>query len=220
MIGLVEFEAEVRELSRKGLLFCIVAPSGAGKTTLVRALINQLPGLQVSVSTTTRPMRPDDIEGVDYHFVTKEAFNALIKKGEFLEFAEVFGHYYGTSEQSVSEALSEGVDVILEIDWQGARNIKQHFPDAVSIFILPPSLSVLKERLIGRAQDEPEVIERRFQQARSDLSHHEEQDFLVINEDIEDALCELRYIICASRLRTSIVRANSKDLLVELDQNG
>jgi guanylate kinase len=207
-------------VSKSGSLFCIVAPSGAGKTTLVRALVNKVPGIQVSVSTTTRPMRPADIEAVDYYFVTKEEFEQKIAAERFLEHAEVFGHYYGTSRSWVEEHLAEGVDVILEIDWQGARDIKAIFPDALSIFILPPSVGALHARLVGRAQDTPEVISARLGQAVDDMMRHDSQDFVVINDDLEQALLDLEHIVYAARLRTNMVQGQVENLLAELVQNG
>lgn len=207
-------------MSKSGSLFCIVAPSGAGKTTLVRALVNKVPGIQISVSTTTRPMRPADVEAVDYYFVTEDVFKQQIEKKEFLEHAEVFGNFYGTSRLWVEQHLAEGMDVILEIDWQGARDIKAIFPEALGIFILPPSLGALHARLIGRAQDSEEVIQARLSQAVDDMMHHETQDFVVINDDLELALQDLEHIVYAARLRTNMVQGRLENLLAELAQNG
>ncbi len=207
-------------MSKRGSLFCIVAPSGAGKTTLVRALLNKIPGIQVSVSTTTRPMRPADIEGVDYYFVSEAEFRRQIEAQAFLEYAEVYGNYYGTSRRWVEDHLAEGVDVILEIDWQGARNIKALFPEAQGIFILPPSLKVLNARLKSRAQDAENVIETRMSQAADDIVHYKEQDFVVINDDLEVAVGDLLHIIYAARLRTSIAPGRFKNLLAELGKTG
>lgn len=203
-----------------GSLFCIVAPSGAGKTTLVRSLVNKMSGIQVSVSTTTRPPRPGDKDGVDYFFLSRDQFDQKIAEGEFLEYAEVYGNWYGTSRTWVESHLAEGTDVILEIDWQGAEAIKALYPNCVSIYILPPSLGALHSRLVGRDQDSPDVLNQRFEQAVNDMMHHSSQDFIVINEFVESALTDLEHIVHASRLRTVAVQTRSKDLLAELIQNG
>ncbi len=184
-----------------GILFIVSAPSGAGKTSLLRALLPQEENLVLSVSHTTRPPRPGEVDGVHYHFVSEETFLRMAAEGAFLEQAEVFGNHYGTSEAAVREQLAAGHDVVLEIDWQGARQVRRVFPDAVSIFIAPPSIEALRERLSGRGQDDPEVIERRMADARSELSHYPEYDYLVINDDFETALQELRCIVRAERLR-------------------
>lgn len=205
-------------MGKSGCLFCIVAPSGAGKTTLVRALVNKVPGIQISVSTTTRPMRPADQEGVDYFFVTEDEFKQRVERGHFLEYAKVFNNYYGTTRRWVEQRLAEGVDVILEIDWQGAQNIKRLFPDALGIFVLPPSLGVLNSRLVGRAQDSDEVITARMEQAVDDMMHHKEQDFVLINDDLESALQNLQHIIYAARLRTHLAQGRIENLLAELAQ--
>jgi guanylate kinase len=164
-------------------------------------------------------MRPADIEGVDYYFVSKDEFKQRIEAGEFLEHAEVFGNYYGTSRRWVEEHLAEGVDIILEIDWQGAQYIKELFPKALSIFVLPPSLGVLNSRLVGRAQDSDEVITTRMEQAVDDMMHHQEQDFVVINDDLESAIADLEHIIYAARLRTSLAQGRIENLLAELAQS-
>ena len=163
-------------------------------------------------------MRPGDIEGVDYCFVSEDEFSQRIDQGGFLEHAVVFGNHYGTSCQWVEEHLAEGVDVFLEIDWQGARAIKEIYPDSISIFILPPSLGSLHARLIGRDQDCKAVVTARFEQAVDDMLHHEDQDFIVINEYIESALTDLEHIVYACRLRTCAVRTRSQNLLAELRQ--
>lgn len=179
----------------KGKLLIFSAPSGAGKTSLARALMEQRPQLAFSVSTTTRAPRPGEREGVDYHFVRQDRFEAMVTAGDFLEYARVFDHYYGTSRSSVEAMRGAGRDVILDIDWQGARAVKARIPDAVSIFILPPSREELERRLRGRGQDPEDVIARRMRDATSEMRHYGEFDFVVINDDFEAALADLRAII-------------------------
>lgn len=185
----------------QGTLFVVSAPSGAGKTSLVHALVESTPGLHVSVSHTTRPQRPGEVNGVNYHFVDKDQFAGMLNENAFLEHAEVFGNLYGTSKQSVADQLKAGLDVILEIDWQGAEQIRRQAPEAVSIFILPPSKAVLKERLVGRGQDSDAVIQGRMAQAAEQISHHVEFDYLIINDEFELALSELKAVITSDRLR-------------------
>ena len=185
----------------QGTLFVVSAPSGAGKTSLVKALIESTPNIHVSVSHTTRQQRPGEENGVNYHFVTQDGFAAMLNDNAFLEHAEVFGNLYGTSKEAVADKLKAGVDVVLEIDWQGAQQIRRQAPDAVSIFILPPSREVLEQRLIGRGQDPNEVIRKRMNQANEQISHHVEFDYLVINDDFEKALKEMQAIVLAQRLR-------------------
>ncbi|MBK9131743.1 MAG: guanylate kinase [Gammaproteobacteria bacterium] len=196
-----------------GTLFIVSAPSGAGKTSLVRALLADDTGVSVSVSFTTRPPRAGEREGIDYHFVERERFLAMIEAGEFLEHAEVFGNYYGTGRMEVASRLAQGSDVILEIDWQGAQQVRQAFPEAVGIFILPPSGEVLRERLNGRGKDAPAVIERRLQAAVEEISHYSEYDFIVINDHFEAALADLRAILRAERLRLSLQAERHQALL-------
>lgn len=196
-----------------GTLFIVSAPSGAGKTSLVRALLADDTGVSVSVSFTTRPPRAGEREGIDYHFVERERFLAMIEAGEFLEHAEVFGNYYGTGRMEVAARLAQGSDVILEIDWQGAQQVRQAFPEAVGIFILPPSGEVLRERLNGRGKDAPAVIERRLQAAVEEISHYSEYDFIVINDHFEAALADLRAILRAERLRLSLQAERHQTLL-------
>ncbi|SFC33348.1 guanylate kinase [Marinospirillum celere] len=184
----------------QGRLYILSAPSGAGKTSLVAALLDQLPHLEVSISHTTRAPRPGEEDGKNYHFVEREAFQQLVEQGAFFESAEVFGNYYGTSQQAVEERLAAGVDVILEIDWQGAQQVRKKMPEALSIFILPPSQQALRERLQARGQDTAEVIEGRMQQAISEMSHYPEYDYLVINDDFTQALAELKAIFVTQRL--------------------
>ena len=186
---------------RTSTLYIVSAPSGAGKTSLLKALVATDDGIQVSVSHTTRPMRPGEMDGVDYHFVDKERFMAMVEQGEFLEHAQVFDNLYGTSEAAIREQLQSGLDVVLEIDWQGARQVRGRFADAVSIFILPPSPEALRQRLTGRGQDSEEVIERRMRDARSEMSHYPEYDYLIINDLFDEALEQLRAVVEAQRLR-------------------
>ena len=188
-------------MSESGILFIVSAPSGAGKTSLLRQLVPADPQLQMSVSHTTRAMRPGEEDGLHYHFVTAERFEQLVEVGGFLEHARVFDNFYGTAEDSVRAQLAQGSDLVLEIDWQGARQVRQRFPGAVSVFIAPPSIEALRERLSGRGQDSAEIVERRMADARSELSHFPEYDYLVINDDFDGALTELRAIVTAERLR-------------------
>lgn len=183
-----------------GTLFIVSAPSGAGKTSLVAALVEQVPGLRISVSHTTRRQRPGEVDGVNYHFVDREMFLEKVRDGGFLEHAEVFGNLYGTSAVWVQQTLQGGQDVILEIDWQGAAQVRRLVPEAVSIFILPPSLEVLSLRLRGRGSDDEAVIARRLAGAREEMSHYPEFGYLVINDDFQGALEDLRAIVLAERL--------------------
>lgn len=187
-------------MQRRGILYTIFAPSGAGKTSLVKALLDQRPELTVSISHTTRAQRPGEVDGVNYHFVDRETFIAMIERGEFLEQAEVFGNLYGTSQQWVEQTLASGRDVILEIDWQGAQQIRRLMPDNIGIFILPPSLDTLLHRLNSRGQDNIEVIERRMAQAHDEISHYTEADFLVVNDQFDKALADLAAIVRAQPL--------------------
>ena len=200
----------------KGALFIVSAPSGAGKTSLIKALRAQMEGLAVSVSHTTRPPRAGEENGRDYHFVSKEVFAGMAEAGEFLEYAQVFDNSYGTARSSVEDALARGLDVILEIDWQGARQIRKLMPECQSIFILPPSRRALEIRLSGRGQDRPEVIARRMADAISEMSHHDEFDYLVINDDFEEALFELRAIILVNRLRSQPQTGRHQELIASL----
>ncbi|MFO7604637.1 MAG: guanylate kinase [Gammaproteobacteria bacterium] len=199
-----------------GTLYIFAAPSGAGKTSLVKALLDQTPGIQVSVSHTTRAPRPGEADGRDYHFTDGAAFEAMVEAGAFLEHARVFDNYYGTARASVDEPLRQGEDVILEIDWQGAAQIRHLYPEAVSVFILPPSQAALRERLQGRGQDAEAVIARRMRDAVSEMSHYAEFDYLIINDVFEVALQELRSIVIAQRLRLSRQAQRQQALLQEL----
>jgi len=182
-------------------LYIVSAPSGAGKTSLLKALVATDPGIQVSVSHTTRAMRPGEENGVDYHFVDQQSFSLMVEQGAFLEHARVFDNFYGTSEAAIREQLERGLDVVLEIDWQGARQVCRRFEDAVSIFILPPTPEALRQRLNGRGQDSDQVIERRMRDARAEMSHYAEYDYLIVNDLFDQALEQLRAVVEAQRLR-------------------
>ncbi len=189
-------------MTSTGTLYTVSAPSGAGKTSLVNALAARCGGLKVSISHTTRPMRPAEKEGVNYHFISKSVFAEMLGRAEFLEHAQVFGNLYGTSSVWLEGQLGRGLDVILEIDWQGARQVKQLLPETQSVFILPPSQQALQQRLSLRGQDDPAIIESRMSAAVAEMSHYVESDFLVINKDFDQALDELQSIIVCQRLRT------------------
>ena len=192
------------DVPRPGHLFVVSAPSGAGKTTLIKELVAREPSLVVSVSHTTRPRRESESDGVHYHFVDSEMFASLRDAGEFLEWASVFDHEYGTSRASVAKELAAGRDVILEIDWQGAAQIRRRHPAAVTIFVLPPSQSALIERLNARGQDHPEVIAKRLRQAVADMSHQNDFDHVVVNDDFEEAVAALGRIVHTTRNAESI----------------
>jgi len=199
-----------------GTLYTVSAPSGAGKTSLVNALLERCPDLQVSISHTTRAMRPGEEDGVNYHFVGESEFTAMLARQEFLEHARVFGNLYGTSRNWVEKQLARGIDVVLEIDWQGARQVKTLMPESRAIFILPPSRASLEERLNARGQDPVEVIDARMAEAVEEMSHYVDSDFVVVNSDFEEALSELRAIITSQRLRTPRQREALDGLLREL----
>ena len=186
----------------RGLLLIISAPSGAGKTTLVRALLKADPAIRLSVSYTTRQPRPGEVNGKDYHFVDKAEFMAMASQGELLESAEVYGNYYGTSEAWIGRELAAGRDILLEIDWQGAAQVRKQFAEALSIFILPPSMQALRNRLMNRAQDNHDVIEKRLAAAAGDISHAVEFDYIIVNDDFDEALLDLTAVVRASRLTT------------------
>lgn len=197
-------------------LFIVTAPSGAGKTSLVKALVESTDALCVSVSHTTRAPREAEIDGVNYNFVSQEQFFAMREAQEFFESAEVYGNFYGTSKTWVNEQLDAGTDVILEIDWQGARQVREQHPEACSIFILPPSLKALTERLTGRGQDDADTIARRMQQAVAEISHVEEADYIVVNDDFDKALSELRGLVLAQRLLADVQLDRLTPMLAEL----
>lgn len=183
-----------------GLLFVVSAASGTGKTSLVKALLDRVTNLHVSVSHTTRGQRPGELDGVHYHFTEKDSFLALVEQGGFIEYAEVFGNYYGTAQATVKEQLAKGHDVLLEIDWQGAQQVRKLFPDSKQIFILPPSQFDLRQRLSNRGTDSVEVIERRLGCAVEDMQQYVNFDYVIINDDFNKALHDLESVIIANRL--------------------
>lgn len=199
-----------------GLLFVVAAASGTGKTSLVKALLERTTNLHVSISHTTRPRRHNELDGIHYHFIEKEQFVQRIQDGEFIEYAEVFGNYYGTSQRKVEEQLQQGRDVLLEIDWQGAEQVRKLFPQAVQIFILPPTQFDLKQRLSNRGTDSVEVIERRLGQAIEDMQHYVNFDYIIINDFFERALHELEAIITAHRLTTTQQSDRHRKLIEDL----
>ena len=200
----------------KGSLYTVSAPSGAGKTSLVKALIETSSDICVSVSHTTRPKRPGERDGVNYHFVNQDTFLTMVSNNDFLEHAQVFTNYYGTSKSWVEETLNKGEDVILEIDWQGAAQVRTALPETVSIFILPPSTEVLRTRLTGRGQDHDEVIDARMAEAQSETSHYNEADYLIINDDFDQALTEFKTIIQAEKLKLTKQKEKHQSLLENL----
>jgi guanylate kinase len=199
-----------------GTLYIVSAPSGAGKTSLVKALIDAQPSIRVSVSHTTRAMRPGEVDGVNYHFVERAEFVRMIEHGDFLEQAEVFGNLYGTSQSTLQQTLDEGHDLILEIDWQGAEQVRRLMPDARSVFILPPSQQALRQRLTNRGQDSESIIEARMTEAVSEMSHYVEYDFLVINDDFAAALEDLKAIFRANGLKQKPQQQRHRELLTSL----
>ncbi len=197
----------------QGTLYIISAPSGAGKTSLVKALIESTDEIMVSVSHTTRGMRPGEVDGRDYHFTDVETFRRMIGDNAFLEYAEVFGNFYGTSRSSALDRMGQGTDVILEIDWQGAQQVRRKMPEAVSIFILPPSREELERRLRGRGTDSDEVIARRLNEAVTEMGHYREFDYLVFNDDFDTALTQLQAIVIARRHRAEVQIASHQGVL-------
>lgn len=187
----------------QGVLFIVSAPSGAGKTSLVKALLKADPVIRLSVSYTTRAPRPGETDGRDYHFVSHERFQTMLAEGEFLEFAEVYGNFYGTSKGSIARDLAAGRDILLEIDWQGAKQVRQHFPSSVSVFILPPSFNALRTRLAGRGQDSDEVIERRLAAAAHDVAHADAFNYIIVNDDFDHAVSDLVAITRTVRLEAA-----------------
>lgn len=203
-------------MSVRGCLYTVSAPSGAGKTSLVKALVERTPGIRVSVSHTTRAMRPGEVDGVNYHFIEQDRFMSMVDAGAFLEHARVFSNFYGTSQQWVEDTLTQGSDVILEIDWQGAQQVRRLVKGTASIFIAPPSLEALRLRLTGRGQDSPDVIATRMQQAVTEMSHYPEADYLIVNDDFDDALLDLQGIVRAARLGMERQQQRHAGLLQEL----
>jgi guanylate kinase len=186
-----------------GTLYIVSAPSGTGKTSLVNALVRDTNHLKLSISHTTRAPRPKEIDGYNYHFISENKFKQMKLAGVFMESATVFGNSYGTSQETVQKMLDEGHDVVLEIDWQGAEQIKARFPNAISIFILPPSIKALQDRLESRGQDSEEVINTRMTKAIAELKHYHKADYLVVNDDFEEALKSLKAIVKSNRMTTA-----------------
>jgi guanylate kinase len=196
-----------------GCLFIVAAPSGGGKTSLVRHLVASMDHIAVSISHTTRSMRPGETHGVDYFFIQPDVFQEMIHQQAFVEHARVFEHFYGTSYAQITERLQQGIDIILDIDWQGAQQIKRHFSAAVSIFIVPPSLSVLQARLIQRQQDDAQVIALRMRSAQDEMRHYAEFDYLIVNDDFSQAADDLLTIVKTERLRTVRQAVQQRKLL-------
>ncbi len=184
-----------------GNLFIVSAPSGAGKTSLVAALLASTADIALSISYTTRPPRPGEANGKDYHFVSRETFMDMAGRGDFLESAEIYGNLYGTSQSWIKAEIASGRDILLEIDWQGAAQVRRFFPDCISIFVLPPSIQTLEDRLKGRGKDSEDVIARRMQAARDEISHVSEFDYVIINNKLDEAVLQLRSVVIAARMR-------------------
>ena len=196
-----------------GQLYIFSAPSGAGKTSLVEALLKSTSGIEVSVSHTTRAMRPGEENGLHYHFVDTAEFEKMVEAAAFLEDAKVFDNYYGTSQKAVEDRLSQGEDVILEIDWQGAQQVRKLMPFAISVFILPPSREALEQRLNSRGQDSAEIIARRMRDATSDMEHYVEFDYVIINDDFDEATQQLKSIVLAQRQRIEVITQREHGVL-------
>lgn len=201
-------------------LYVVAAPSGGGKTSLIKALLEKDDRVSLSVSYTTRAARTGEQDGVHYHFIDDQDFIGLIGKNAFLEHAEVFGHRYGTRRDAVEKKLHAGFDVLLDIDWQGARQIRKSFPSCCTIFVLPPSLEALRNRLAKRGQDSEDVIEKRMHEARAEISHSSEFDFLIINDDFDQALADLQSIVRRRKLLRPGTKGHYDVLLAELQENG
>ena len=200
----------------KGTLYTVSAPSGAGKTSLVKALIESTTDIGVSVSHTTRGIRPGEVDGVNYHFVSHAEFEDMLGANAFLEHAPVFGNFYGTAQSWVEKTLANGQDVILEIDWQGAAQVRHLLPETIGVFILPPSKIALRQRLTGRGQDDSSVIDARMAEAESESSHYCETDYLIINDNFDAALQDFRAIVFAQRLQLGSQQIRHADLLKDL----
>lgn len=203
---------------RQPRLYVLAAPSGGGKTSLVQALLQQDDRLRLSVSHSTRPPRPGERDGEHYHFVEEPAFLSLVEQGAFLEYARVFGHLYGTGREAVEKLLGQGYDVLLDIDWQGARQVRDTFPDSRLVFILPPSLEALRKRLSRRGQDSEEEIRRRMRDARAEISHWDEFDFVIINDDFSAALQDLQSIILNGKPARAVAQKKIDALVADLLQ--
>jgi len=201
-----------------GNLFIISAPSGAGKTSLVQALLKIDPLIELSVSYTTRDPRPGERDGQDYHFVSRETFLAMAKRGEFLESAEVYGNLYGTSQTWIGREIGKGRDILLEIDWQGAAQVRRLFPECISIFILPPSKAALEQRLKGRGKDNEAVIAKRMAAVTIDVSHVSEFNYVIINDNLDDALRELNAVVLSARLRCEKQLSRHQTLINQLQK--
>jgi guanylate kinase len=199
-----------------GHLYIVAAPSGAGKTTLVRLLFENDPGIRVSISCTTRAPRPGEKDGREYHFVDVDTFHERVGRGEFVEWAEVHGNYYGSSKCWIEDELTAGRDVLLEIDWQGAQQVRKAFPDAIGVFILPPSMEVLQQRLSGRGTDSARTISRRIAAAQDEMRHVDEFDYVIINDDLQQALGSLLAVVSASRLQYESQRQRHPALFAAL----
>jgi len=199
-----------------GTLFIVSSPSGGGKTSLIRALVEHMPNLGTSLSFTTRPKRPDEIDGVHYKFISEAQFLELRNQDEFLEWALVFGHYYGTSKSWIEQHLKQGLDLFLAIDWQGARQLRAAIKHCKSVFILPPSLPTLEARLLARKQDALDVIQQRMEKARDEITHHTEYDYVIINEDFDAATRELAAIVTATRLSVESQMARHREVFSQL----
>lgn len=202
-----------------GNLFIISAPSGAGKTSLVHALLDINPHIDLSISYTTRAPRAGEHDGRDYHFVSRETFIEMLNHGDFLESAEVYGNFYGTSQAWISNERARGRDILLEIDWQGAAQVRALFPDAISIFILPPSITALEQRLVGRGKDNADIIARRMAAAREDVAHVAEFDYVIINDNLNDALRELNAVVLSARVQSAVQLARHQILINQLQQS-
>jgi guanylate kinase len=205
-------------MNLSGNLIIVSAPSGAGKTSLVKGMLTTTRGIDLSVSYTTRPPRAGEINGRDYHFVSRETFTEMASRGDFLESAEIYGNLYGTSQSWIQSKMDAGRDILLEIDWQGAEQVRQIFSRCVSIFILPPSIRTLEDRLRGRGKDSPEVIARRMQSARDEISHVAEFDYVIINDILDEAVQQLKAVVLAERARRDRQLARHQELIDQLNK--
>jgi len=199
-----------------GNLFIVSAPSGAGKTSLVNALLSSNKDIDLSISYTSRPPRPGETNGKDYHFISRERFLSMAQQGDFLESAEVYGNFYGTSQSWITTEIANGRDILLEIDWQGAMQVRDKFPKCISIFILPPTIQALKDRLNGRKQDSAEVIARRIASAKEDVTHVAEFDYVIINDKLDEALQQLNAVVVAAGLRSDRQLSRQQNLINQL----